>query len=689
MAKLTKQRTTVNPYKKVIKIHPFDNAQIALNIIAKICSWVPQDNNITLFSDFERVALSGENSSDNIQKYFLEKRQQRDIMNLDFWNELIDRLIKIKIELDTKEREVKAKIIVAGSINAGKSSFLNKVFQTPELLPTDIKACSLIPTYIYSSANIHTEQETKILGLNFKNVVGPLDFDVLQYIRHESTNNIYISSVLEKLFIEIKENDNIKGLAFIDTPGYNYQDESDKDKAIQSLSEGNVLFWVIDIATGVITNSDKQFIKEYFTGKHIVIIFNKADILPADTVTNILKEAKYIFKDQYDSGQLLDIIAFSSFNDDAYQSVRGYKLEELFDKIRLSGDKYSRIDVLIQQIQQLFQDEIDACGKSIEQSEILLKEKNKDKLDVFQFVNSDQIDNDTFIRNLKSVLLESYDELDHTVDTLASISDSTYSELIDYYNKVFEWNNDKFFRSDAIDEINTQTYKIINAIKQRREKEIKGISCYTKEARQGLVNTVEKELNKLNDMYRDHFLSTLQEQCDSYSSNIEKQNQMIEELKQWQDTIVETLKISIKQCKKNMGNQYYEEIVPDSQQIDIFTAIQNDDKMSFMLCFKDGLNIEELYDDDGYTPLTYAVKLGANDFVQFFIDQNVDLGFKDQRGYNAYLTAVENNYKDLCKLLADARPDLIQSLSADNKNAIKIAEENKFCDWLKNNMKRI
>ena len=138
-----------------------------------------------------------------------------------------------------------------------------------------------------------------------------------------------------------------------------------------------------------------------------------------------------------------------------------------------------------------------------------------------------------------------------------------------------------------------------------------------------------------------------------------------------------------------MGNQYYEEIVPDSQQIDIFTAIQNDDKMSFMLCFKDGLNIEELYDDDGYTPLTYAVKLGANDFVQFFIDQNVDLGFKDQRGYNAYLTAVENNYKDLCKLLADARPDLIQSLSADNKNAIKIAEENKFCDWLKNNMKRI
>ena len=26
-------------------------------------------------------------------------------MNLDFWNELIDRLIKIKIELDTKERE--------------------------------------------------------------------------------------------------------------------------------------------------------------------------------------------------------------------------------------------------------------------------------------------------------------------------------------------------------------------------------------------------------------------------------------------------------------------------------------------------------------------------------------------------------------------------------------------------------
>lgn len=688
MARLTRQQINVNPYTKTIKINPFDNAQIALNIIAKICSWIPQDNNVTLFGDFESVALSGENSSDNLQKYFLEKRQQRDIMNLDFWNELIDKLVKIKIELDTKEREVKAKIIIAGSVGAGKSSFLNKVFQTPELLPTDIQACSLIPTYIYNSADIHTEQDTKILGLNFKNVVGPLDLDVLQYIRHESSNNIYISSVLEKLFIEIKENDNIKGLAFIDTPGYDYIDKSDRAKAIQSLSEGNVLFWVMDIGRGAITLSDKQFINDYFKGKHIVIVFNKADTYPTNTVTKILQTAKVTFKQEYDSGQLLDIIAFSTFDDNAYQSVRGYNLKDLFDKIRLSGDKYSRIDVLIQQIQQLFQDEIDACMNSIKQSEKLFEEKNKEKLDVFNFVNSDQIDNGTFIRNLKSILLESYDELDQMVDTLANISDSTYSKFIDYYNKVVDWNNDKFFRSDAIDEINSQTYKTINSIKQRREKEIKGISCYTKEARQGVVDTVEKELKKLNNMYREHFLSTLQEQCDSYSRNIEEQKKMIKDLEDWQTKIVRKLQESITKSKRKITNPSSEGTKSDSQQIDIFSAIRNGDKMSFMLCFKDGLNIEELY-YEGYTPLTYAVKLGANDFVQFFIDQNVDLGFNDQRGYNAYLTAVENNYKDLCKLLADARPDLIQSLSADNKNAIKIAEENKFSDWLINNMYRL
>ena len=88
------------------------------------------------------------------------------------------------------------------------------------------------------------------------------------------------------------------------------------------------------------------------------------------------------------------------------------------------------------------------------------------------------------------------------------------------------------------------------------------------------------------------------------------------------------------------------------------------------------------YTPDGYSPVTWAVKEGANDMVQFFMDHEADMFALDQRGYNAFHTAVENGYKDICQLLLDREPDLAKTLTADGENYRVLANKSNFIEWL-------
>ena len=113
----------------------------------------------------------------------------------------------------------------------------------------------------------------------------------------------------------------------------------------------------------------------------------------------------------------------------------------------------------------------------------------------------------------------------------------------------------------------------------------------------------------------------------------------------------------------------------------VFIAISKGNYAEFTACFANGVRLND-YTPDGYSPVTWAVKEGANDMVQFFMDHEADMFALDQRGYNAFHTAVENGYKDICQLLLDREPDLAKTLTADGENYRVLANKSNFIEWL-------
>jgi ankyrin repeat protein len=79
-----------------------------------------------------------------------------------------------------------------------------------------------------------------------------------------------------------------------------------------------------------------------------------------------------------------------------------------------------------------------------------------------------------------------------------------------------------------------------------------------------------------------------------------------------------------------------------------------------------------------------AIQIGNNMMVQFMLDHDADPAIKDRRGYNAFHTAVENQYRDICKILLDADPDLIDTKTASGETVEELANKHTFTKWIKN-----
>ena len=85
---------------------------------------------------------------------------------------------------------------------------------------------------------------------------------------------------------------------------------------------------------------------------------------------------------------------------------------------------------------------------------------------------------------------------------------------------------------------------------------------------------------------------------------------------------------------------------------------------------------------EGYNPLTLAVQTGNNTMVSFLLNNGADPAMNDQRGYNAFHTAVENQYRDICKILTDHDPELIESKTATGESVEDLAGKHTFTKWI-------
>ncbi len=601
MAKLGTKKEKEIPTSQVIQVNPYEIPERTLQVATRISTANSRANASIVLNDFKEKLLSPQNTKDNICEFL--RSIESNLFDKHFWVRLRSCLQNIVILLEAKENSEYTQIVVAGSFASGKSSFLNSILKEPNLLPTDIDATSVVPTYLYCSK--HT-QDLLIKGVNYRNAVVGLDRDVLKCIQHGSKSNAYISPLLKKLLIEIHSEEH-DGIAYIDTPGYNNNEKivdedqrTDRQTAINTLKEGNVLFWLRDIEDGAISSADRNII-EQFNGK-IVIIFNKADLKPETEIKKIINNAQKDFNAKSKNSPIIDIIAYSSTENKLFYSMRGYNMARLLKRIKTSGTGQSEVQRILKQIDLLFDTELKIQGKESLRLKDLWKECNARKDLAHRRCIQNRESNTEILDTLLELNVkgEEYDCVKSKLEEL----DQKYQKEFDYYDKY----------------------------------------CVEIDTRKKKVKEIKDEITRFKKMV--------------YSS----------------------IRRGIKMYKESTDSLDIYESESDGV-LDVFSAIKTRNMNSFLDCFADGLDIVKTL-HDGYNPLTYAVKYGENDMVKFFLNQGANLHVIDGRGYNAFLTAVENNYKDLCQIMLDIDPSLLNTKTKNGETAMEIAKRHSFESWL-------
>ena len=612
-----------------IVVNKYEIAENALEIMSKICSPKNEDDFEQYFYDLAPILWPAEGDS---FRDFVEG----DGNDFKFWHYFWDFYQDVKTALASHDNTNATQVVVAGAYSSGKSTFLNTILGHKGLLPTGVEPISIVNTFIYCSQGIN---EVNVKGVNLKNVLVQLDTDVLQCIQHASNSNVYLASVLEKLIIEYPANDLTKGLSFIDTPGYNKSDEknevndkTDKETAMQALEQGDVLFWLVDIQDGTIVTTGEEMINHFLDNNEdgkVVIIFNKADKDKASMRSDVEATARK-FKVSQDS-RFIDVIAYSSDDPQIYFSYKGLSLERLFKKVRCCSSGYSEVQKIMDRLKSMFDNRIEWHENEKKEWTEALEENKKQKNEWYKELHDLKEQHKSEIEWYKKIIIDTYSQIYNVADGEGDFT---------YY--------DEDSRNAALEQIK-----------------------FVYGCRYDMLKGVYEELC---------------EKINNKQNAIDRENSYIALWRDYKNRIVRVLENGIAKAnasKKRRGT--ISATVKTDRPLDIFQAILNCDYSHFENCFTKGVSLNN-FNPEGYSPLTYAVKTGQNDMVQFFIEHNADLSAYDGRGYNAIQTAVENNYKDICQMLLDYDKSLAKTRSRSGEDLMTIAKKNTFENWLSKNI---
>ncbi len=249
------------------------------------------------------------------------------------------------------ELENKFTIAVGGQFSAGKSKFLNSLFNTKKLLPTDTSATTSIPTYILSGKN------DSVFALNNFQSKSIIDDDALHSISHafKEKYNLSFSHILKLIIVERKDF-KWKNVSFLDTPGYSKADSvksradnTDENIAREHLRVADYLIWLIDIQNGTIPQEDIQFIQTLQFDEPILFVINKADKKTHKQLNNIINVTK---KDLQKNGiKFHDVIGYSSMKNIEYPKSK----KVLIPFIKMINQKKAGT-VIIKRFEAIFED---------------------------------------------------------------------------------------------------------------------------------------------------------------------------------------------------------------------------------------------------------------------------------------------------------------------------------------------
>ena len=685
MALLKKKTQTGQPSapkKQIIKVNPYENPENVMELMANICS-AQASADTNLYWNTINEAYNKEVRGKSLNDYLKENRGR--LLNGDFEHDLKNFCQELSWSLTSRENTEHTKIVVAGGFSSGKSTFLNRLTDRTNLLPTGTDPVSVVKTYLYCSRNTGV---ISVRGVNQKNVLVDLKPGVLQAIQHANKSNVYLASVLDKLLVEIPSNE-LDGLVFIDTPGYNNTDKAnqsngktDKETALEALKEGNVLFWFVGGTT--ITTDDVDIIRQFNGPK--VIFFSKAEKHGGFAESKkIVEDAAGILYKKFDRNEIIDVLAYSSSEKKIYYSLNGMNLSTIVQESkRMGGNGVSEICSWKELIGMLFDDEITASQNEIKRIEENYKEKLERKNKNQENYRSAKEYQDMIVGELRELLITNYNMVLNACNEYCDSSCNACNTMGEFVNAVYEWD-----RTDHECWDNTLT-PILQKYNNRHDNLCKvhnaiDYTWYKHEYRQDVLNRVNEEENFAVSCIKDWYDDACRD-CENALEGKTREQQIIKDMQDYRNIFMSALEMGIKQYQQqNKATSVHKDEKGEKEEKstapNVFGCIKKDNYKEFLHSFEDGVDLS-VCNAEGFNPLTLAVYTGNNMMVQFMLDHDADPSIKDRRGYNAFHTAVENQYRDICKILLDLDPELIETKTESGESIEDLLRKQTFTKWI-------
>ena len=693
------------PMSAFLKVNKYENPQTVLDLISHICT---SGMDLSVRDEFTPYR----------DKYSQLEEDYSKINTREDENPVVDASINdltescaapfamMPVYLDHSGFSDAINVAVGGGYSSGKSSFLNNITGIGAVLPTGIEPVSMINTYISFSDKV-----TKLIvsGKNCKGHVVKLNREVLDCIQHSSKSKVYVSSVLDELYIKVpvsKDREHLKGLVFIDTPGYNNSDNANKengkkdiDTAFDALTYSDALFWCIDAEAGTISQRDIEMLNKQIDNNDgnypFVIVFNKMDKKPANDLVKILQSAEKICKSKLKI-QPIDIIGFSSIGESAIYSLknkqkattRGGVMKVLASILYKMKDGFSNtrsVSYWTNWLADCFDQEIKACDESLAGLEKDRKELAKKKADAFSKSATSDEENFSLVNNylpiVEDVIIKSYDDIINSRDGMIDLFNRAMKGWSKALDREDQWAEKTGFFSDAsnLQRQSNNAVNEYNRIMTAAEENCDEFQFWNTESRKEDLDLIRQAYE-----YYDSADEDVQDSLKEDYDNIVASKKTISIYKNFlQEKKQEIVYVFTTCCenaiKKNEKRLRALQNIKEEEETDVFSAIANDNMNRFLDCFSNGVDLTKC-NSQGYSPLTYVAKNSNNAMMKFLIDHEVDLSLKDKNGYNALETAAIYHCQDICELLINADKGLLM----ESQSLTKLAANDRFENWISN-----
>lgn len=657
----------------MVTTNMYENPQMALDLIAHICT-ASRDLDVDhCFDDYENILIELDNKIK--EKQFLIKEE---LLPSCKW---VSNYLVLNLLTDVSAN---LKIAVAGGFSAGKSSLLNALTGIGSLLPTGIEPMSMVKTNLNCSTSCNS---LVVRGENIKGDVVLLNKDVLACVQHASKSKVYVASVLKRIIIDVPtpKTPYLNGVTFIDTPGYDNSHNANKenqakdvDTALAAINEADVLFWCIDIEKGTVPANDLRMLKQIQQvneGMPIILFFTKMDKKADKDVDSILKSASKICEKE-----LIympdDIIGVScTDNNVSMNFLKNRSIDEVFKLIRTTTGTTDYLQIAENVVMRWFEDEITASNNTSDKYETDRKESVKQKQEWQQIYYSQKNDNKEEVNHIKDVLLNSYDEIMTAADKSFDAFQKALKGWSDSLDREDEWNEKSGMFADT-SSLLRQKGNAVNYYNKIVQLDL-GYEYWKREHREELCERIKKLLDRTLEEIN-NYREEEEERTKNLASKIQDEAELRSLIGKYQPIVLQILTYCYNTCKTLIIGHMNKLQQPSKEEDnDVFSAIHSDNYKRFLACFSNGVDLCK-YDPEGYSPLTLACKMGNNEMVKFFIEKEVDLSSKDGRGYNALETAAIYNFRDICELLCEADKTLV----GKSGNLVELSKQNTFTEWV-------